>query len=59
MNCEEKEMVPLIYKELLSLIKSKKYVTYAKKSFVMIKISKANLNDTKKSEIVITRGNLE
>ena len=52
-------MVPLIYKELLSLIKSKKYVTYAKKSFVMIKISKANLNDTKKSEIVITRGNLE
>ena len=41
-------------------MKSKKYVTYAKNSFVMIKIKKANLNDRKKSEIIaITLENLE
>ena len=44
----------------LSFIKDKKYAAYAKKSFVMIKIRKANLDYTKKSEItVITPGNLE
>ena len=41
-------------------MKSKKYVTYAKNSFIIIKIKKANLNDRKKSEIiVITLKNLE
>ena len=44
----------------LRSIKDKKYVTYAKKSFVMLKIRKANLDYTKKSEIiVITPENLE
>ena len=44
----------------LSFIKYKKYAPYAKKSFVMIKIRKANLDYTKKSEIiVITPENLE
>ena len=44
----------------LRSIKDKKYVTYAKKSFVMIKINKANLDYTKKSEIIfITPENLE
>ena len=41
-------------------MKNKKYATYAKKSFVMIKMKKRNLNYTKKLEItVITLGNLE
>ena len=44
----------------LSLIKDKKYITYANVSFVMIKISKANLNVIIKSEIIaITPENLE
>ena len=43
-----------------SFIKRKKYAAYAKKSFVMIKIRKANLGCTKKSEIiVVTPENLE
>ena len=41
-------------------MKSKRYVIYAKNSFVMIKIKKKNLNGTKKLEIiVITLENLE
>ena len=44
----------------LSFIKDKKHVTYAKESFVMLKIRKANLNYSKKAEIiVITPENLE
>ena len=44
----------------LSFIKDKKYAAYAKKSFVMIRIRKANLGCTKKSEIiVVTPENLE
>ena len=37
----------------LSFIKDKKYVTYAKKSFVIIKTKKASLDYTKKSEIIV------
>ena len=52
-------MIPLTDKEI-SLMKSKRYVIYAKNSFVMIKIKKKNLNGTKKLEIiVITLENLE
>ena len=41
-------------------MKNKKYATYVKKSFVMIKMEKKNLNYTKKLEItVITLENLE
>ena len=41
-------------------MKNKKYATYVKKSFVMIKMKKKNLNYTKKSEIsVIALENLE
>ena len=41
-------------------MKSKKYVIYAKKSFVLMKMRKMNLNYTKKSQIiVITLENLE
>ena len=48
-NFEEKEMM-----------KSKKYVIYVKKSFVMIKMKKINLNYIKKLEIiVIIQENLE
>ena len=44
----------------ISLKKSKKNATYAKKSFVMIKMRKMNLNYTKKLEIIdITLENLE
>ena len=44
----------------LSLIKDKKYITYAKVRFVMIKIRKANLNVIIKSEIIaITSEDLE
>ena len=52
-------MIPLTDKEI-SLMKSKRYVIYAKNSFVMIKIKKKNLNGIKKLEIiVITLENLE
>ena len=41
-------------------MKAKKYVIYAKKSFVMIKMRKANMPFIIKSEIIaITPGNLE
>ena len=41
-------------------MKSKKFVTYAKKNLVLMKMVKMNLNDTVKSEIiVITQENLE
>ena len=41
-------------------MKSKKNVTYVKRSFVMIKMKKRNLNYTKKLEmIVIIQENLE
>ena len=44
----------------ISFIKSKKYVIYVKKSFVMIKMKKINLNYIKKLEIiVIIQENLE
>ena len=44
----------------MSLMKNKKFVTYAKKSFVMMKMRKVNLNYIKKLEIiVITPENLE
>ena len=51
-------MIPLIKK--VSLMKSKKFVTYAKKNLVSMKMIKMNLNYTIKSEIiVITAENLE
>ena len=34
-------------------MKSKKYATYVKKSFVMIKMKKTNLNYNKKLEIIV------
>ena len=37
----------------LSFIKDKKYAAYAIKSFVMVKIRKAHLDFTKKSEIIV------
>ena len=41
-------------------MKSKEYVIHAKKSFVLIKMRKINLNFTKKPEIIaITLENLE
>ena len=41
-------------------MKSKEFVIDAKKSFVLIKMRKTNLNFTKKPEIItITLGNLE
>ena len=41
-NYEEKEMIPLTDKNI-SLMKSKKNVTYAKRGFVMIKIKKKQI----------------
>ena len=44
----------------IGLMKSKKIATYVKKSFLMIKMKKINLNYTKKLEIiVIIQENLE
>ena len=58
-NYEEKEMILLNDKEI-TFMKAKKYVIYAKKSFVMIKIRKANMPFIIKSEIIaITPENLE
>ena len=52
-------MIPLTDSEI-SFMKSKKYATYVKKSFAMIKMKKQNLNYTKKVEIIVTiRENLE
>ena len=46
--------------EKISHMKNKKYATYAKKSFVQMKMKKMNLKNTKKSEIiVITLENLD
>ena len=56
---EKKEMVPLTDKKI-SLMKSKKFVTYAEKNLVLIKMMKMHLNYTINSEtIVITPENLE
>ena len=44
----------------LSFLKDKKYATYAKNSFLMMKMIEINLNYTKKSGITaIIQGNLE
>ena len=44
----------------ISLMKGKKFATYAKKSFVLMKMRKVNLNYTTKSDITaITQENLE
>ena len=59
MNYEEKEMIPLTDKEK-SLMRSKKFVTYAKKNLILMKMIKMDYNYTIKSEfIVITLENLE
>ena len=58
-NYQEKEMILLTDQEI-KFMKNKKYVTYAKESFIMIKIRKANMTFIIKSEIiVITQENLE
>ena len=43
LNSEKKEMIPLTNKDIKSYEK-KKYAIYVKKSFVMIKIKKVNMN---------------
>ena len=59
MNYEEKEMIPVTDKEK-SLMRSKKFVTYAKKNLILMKMIKMDYNYTIKSEfIVITLENLE
>ena len=56
---EEKEVILLTDKKI-SFMKSKKFVTYAKKNSVQMKMIKMNLNYTVKSEIiVITQENLQ
>ena len=58
-NFEEKEMKPLTDSDI-SFMKSKKYVIYVKKSFIMVKMKKINLNYIKKlGIIVIIQENLE
>ena len=58
-NYEEKKWYRELIKKI-SLIKSKKFVTYAKKNLVLIEMTKIHLNYTIKSEIiVITLENLE
>ena len=52
-NYKEKEMI-LLEDEETAIYESKKYITYAQKSFVMMKIMKKNLNCTQKSEIIAT-----
>ena len=56
-NYEEKEMIPLRKKK--SLIKIKKNVIYAKKSFVWIKMIKIILIEKRLKIIVIILENLE
>ena len=51
-NYKEEEMTTLTSDEV-TLYESQKYVTYAKKGFVMIKTSKKNLSCAKKSEIIV------
>ena len=57
-NYEEKEMIPLT-KEDRSLLKIKKLATYAKKSFVWIKMIKIKLIEKRLKIIVITQENLD
>ena len=59
-NYEKKEMIPLTDEENKSY-ESKKYVTYTKKSLVLMITSKLHLIKSIKKEenIVITQGNLE
>ena len=58
-NYEEKEMIPLTDKENKSY-KKQKVCHICKKSFVMMKMRKMNLNYTEKSKIIIiTLENLE
>ena len=58
-NYEKHEMIPLTDEEI-KFFEEQKNATYAKKSFVMMKIKKINLNYTKKLEIiVILQENLE
>ena len=58
-NYEKHEMIPLT-DEGIKFFEEQKNATYAKKSFVMMKIKKINLNYTKKLEIiVILQENLE
>ena len=45
-NFKEKEMIPLTDKETKPLMKRKKFVTYAKKNLLQIKMIKRHLNDT-------------
>ena len=57
-NYEEKEMIPLTKQER-SLLKIKKLATYAKKSFVWIKMIKIKLIEKRLKIIVITQENLD
>ena len=57
-NYEEEEMIPLT-KEERSLLKIKKLATYAKKSFVWIKMIKIKLIEKRLKIIVITQENLD
>ena len=54
-NYEQKEMIPLTDKEnkYYEVMKSKKNAAYVKKTFVIIKMKKWNLNYTKKLEIIV------
>ena len=55
----KKDMIPLTDMKI-SLMKSKKFVTYVRKHLVLIKMTKMHLNYTIKSEIIaITLKNLE
>ena len=58
-NFKKKEMIPQQI-VILSFMKRKKYVIYVKKSFILIKMIKINLNYIRKLEIiVIIQENLE
>ena len=58
-NFKEKDMIPLTDEEI-EFYEKQKYVTYLKKSFVIIKMKKINLNYIKKLEIIATiQENLE
>ena len=52
-NFKEKDMIPLTDEEI-EFYENQKYVTYLKKSFVIIKMKKINLNYIKKLEIIAT-----
>ena len=51
-NYEEKEMTPLTDKKI-SLMKSEKFATYAKKNLVLMKMIKIHLNVTLKPKIIV------